>query len=301
VAVRLRGGLVALGVVVLGACGGASAQVRPETPAAAPAAVTVPATPVVDPAPGAPRRLAPEQQAALAHLAGASGPLEAAPEDHHEHGAFAPDVAVAMTEAEHDALAQQWAQAEAAAARLSTQEAATAEGYVQASSQLPGIGAHWVKWSLIDQPFDASQPSMILFDQSSLHPPRLAGLSYWVRSPEAPAGFAGTNDHWHQHSGLCFVNGWLAREGVPSADLCPGQWLNGSDLWMLHAWVVPTSPNRFGPFAARNPALCPPTRQQLPDLLKCPDTPPATPAQAAASPGLADPLYCPLREDQSTD
>jgi hypothetical protein len=294
-------------VVLLAACGGADAQVRaPDAtssgPAAAPSSTAVaPATPVVDANPGAPRRLAPEEQAAIERLAAASGPLATPAEDHHDHGAFAPEVAVAMTEAEHDALAEQWTQAETAAARLGTTEAATAAGYVQASSQLPGIGAHWVKWSLIDKPFDPAQPSMILFDQSSLHPTRLAGLSYWVRSPEAPEGFVGANDHWHQHAGLCFVNGWLAREGVPSAELCPGQWLNGSDLWMLHAWAVPDSPNRFGPFAARNPALCPPTWQQLPDLLKCPATPPSTPDQAMASPGLADPLYCPLREDTSTD
>jgi hypothetical protein len=297
--VRLRGSLVGLAAVVLAACGGADAQVRSDAPAA-PVAVA-PATPVVDPAPGAPRRLAPEEQAAIERLAAASEPLSGAPEDHHDHGAFVPEAAVAMTDAEHDALAQQWALAEAAAERLSTPEAAAAAGYVQASSQLPGIGAHWVKWSLIDQPFDPSQPSMILFDQSTLHPVRLAGLSYWVHNVGPPDGFAGTNDHWHQHSGLCFVNGWLAREGVASADLCPGQWLNGSDLWMLHAWVVPSNVNRFGPFAARNPALCPPSWQQLPDLLKCPDTPPSTPAQAGASPGLADPLYCPLREDASTD
>jgi hypothetical protein len=294
--VRSRGSLVVLAVLVVAACGGADAQVRPEAPVAA----VAPATPVVDSAPGAPRRLAPEEQAAIERLAASSGPLTGAPEDHHDHGSFAPEVAVSMTEAEHDALAEQWALAEAAAERLNTPEAAAAAGYVQASSQLPGIGAHWVKWSLIDQPFDPSQPSMILFDQSTLHPVRLAGLSYWVRSVDAPAGFAGTNDQWHQHSGLCFVNGWLAREGVASADLCPGQWLNGSDLWMLHAWVVPTNVNRFGPFAARNPALCPPSWQQLPDLLKCPDTPPSTPAQAAASPALADPLYCPLRDDTSS-
>ena len=297
---RWRSGFVAVGAILLAACGGANAGVQPAAPAPTTAAAIVPATPVVDPAPGAPRRLAPEEQAAIERLAAASGPLSGAPEDHHGHGAFAPVQQVEMTDAEHDALAQQWAQAQVVAERLSTPEAATAAGYVQASSQLPGIGAHWVKWSLIDQPFDPSQPSMILFDQSPLRPPRLAGLSYWVRGQDAPEGFAGANDIWHPHAGLCFVNGWLAREGVASADLCPGEWLNGSDLWMLHAWVVPSNPNRFGPFAARNPALCPPSWQQLADMMKCPDTPPATPAQVATRPGQSDPLYCPLRDTRSS-
>ena len=34
-----------------------------------------------------------------------------------------------------------------------TQEAAAA-GYVVASTVAPGVGVHWVKWSLIDEPFD---------------------------------------------------------------------------------------------------------------------------------------------------
>jgi hypothetical protein len=156
-----------------------------------------------------------------------------------------------------------------AAARLSTTEAATAAGYVQSSTQLPGIGTHWVKWSLVDSAFDPGQPSMLLFDQSSLHETRLAGLSYWLRSDESPDGFIGPNDHWHQHSGMCFEDSWLRREGVGSASDCAGQWLAGGDLWMLHVWVAPTYPSSDGLFAPRNAALCPPYWQQLPDSLKC--------------------------------
>lgn len=284
-------------VVIIGAsCGSAPARVQSVPSVTAPLAQTA----VIDSRPGAAPRLAPEEQAAVARLAAASGPLSGDEHgDHHDHGAFAPEPAEPLTTAEHDTLAVQWAQAEAAAARLSTPDAAAAAGYVQASSQLPGVGTHWVKWSMIDQPFDPATPSMILFDQSPLRPTRLAGLSYWVRSADAPDGFASINDHWHRHFGLCFVNGWLAREGVASADLCPGQWLNGGDLWMLHAWVVPGAANRFGPFAPRNPALCPPSWQQLPDLLKCPDTPPLTPAQAAPPQDHGDTQYCPLRTDLS--
>ena len=62
---------------------------------------------------------------------------------------------------------------------------------------------------------------------------------------------------WHRHAGLCFVDGWLFQEGVASADRCAGDWLSGTDLWMLHAWVVPDLPNPAGPFAGRHEALCP--------------------------------------------
>ena len=40
----------------------------------------------------------------------------------------------------------------------------------------------------------------------------LVGYSYWVQSATEPEGFAGSNDHWHQHQGLCIVNGWADRE-----------------------------------------------------------------------------------------
>ena len=49
--------------------------------------------------------------------------------------------------------------------------------------------------------------------------------------------------------GLCVVRGWVEREEVRAAPLCPGNWLQGDDLWMLHAWVVPDVRNRWGRFA----------------------------------------------------
>jgi hypothetical protein len=51
------------------------------------------------------------------------------------------------------------------------------------------------------------------------------------------------------------VQGRLYLEGVANRLACPGTWLNGSDLWMLHAWVVPDVPNPAGRFAPGNPAF----------------------------------------------
>ena len=110
----------------------------------------------------------------------------------------------------------------AAAARLDTAAKANAAGYVVASTNAPGVGVHFVKWSLIDKPFDPAAPSMLLFDVERRRPV-LAGFSYWVHSDDAPAGFAGANDHWHQHSGLCIVNGWVDREEVDGPSLCARQ------------------------------------------------------------------------------
>ena len=91
-----------------------------------------------------------------------------------------------------------------------------------------------------------------------------------VQSPTEPEGFAGPNDHWHQHQGLCVVNGWVDRERVSGPDACAGTFLAGGDLWMLHAWVVPSFPDRLGKFATFNPVLCPPAAG-TPDISRCPE------------------------------
>jgi len=168
----------------------------------------------------------------------------------HGHGVAPPERPLAGADA--DAFSRQWAAAVAASARLATPEQAAAAGYAQSSSQVPGVGTHWINWTLVDAPFDPARPSMLLFDDRRAH---LVGFSYWVRSGSEPEGFAGANDAWHSHLGLCFVRGRLYVEGVPAALACPGTWLNGSDLWMLHAWVVPDLPNPDGRFAPANPAI----------------------------------------------
>ncbi len=130
-----------------------------------------------------------------------------------------------------------------------------------------GVGTHWINWTLVGQPFDPARPSMLLF-APRVGGNRLVGLSYWSRSPTEPAAFAGDNDHWHRHFGLCFdERGLLEREQVPDASQCAGTWLNGSDLWMLHAWVVPGQPNVWGVFAPQNPVLC---DRNVADVLRCP-------------------------------
>jgi hypothetical protein len=210
-------------------------------------------------------RLPSAEATALIRLAARSGPID--PAVSHDHGTVT--LVSSLPSEEQARFDTQIQSAVDTAKQLTTTEAAATAGYMQSSIQLPAIGAHWIKWSFVDAPFDPARPSMLLFDLSALHPTRLAGLSYWVRSDKPPDGFAGPNDIWHRHSGLCFENGWLAMENVPSSNECAGQWLNGSDLWMLHVWVAPDVANTAGLFAARNNALCPPDRQQLPDVLKC--------------------------------
>jgi hypothetical protein len=161
-----------------------------------------------------------------------------------------------MTAEEHRTLAAQLRAAQEAVPGLDTTEEASAAGYVEGSSITDGTGAHWIKWSLVDRPFDPAAPSMILMDELERGKgPELIAFSYWVASPEEPEGFAGEADQWHRHLEVCFDNGYLVDQDV-APDECEGDWINGMDLWMLHAWVVPDVENQHGMFATVNPLLC---------------------------------------------
>ena len=153
--------------------------------------------------------------------------------------------AAALDRADQPTFDRRWASAVAAVSGLDTTEEATAAGYVRASAAGAGVGSHWVNWTLIAQPFDPEHPSMLLFDEDHTRTESdLVGFSYWIRAV-SPDGFAGPNDVWHQHTNLCIVNGWVDREMAATPQDCAGEFLAGSDLWMLHAWVVPAAPNRW--------------------------------------------------------
>ncbi len=206
--------------------------------------------------------LAPAEQAAVERLA-ARNPTVSTTHSHGDPHVFGPASEVPLTPDVAPTFATEWSAAQTAADRFPTTAAAEAAGYVLSSVPAPGVGVHYVNWELIARPFDPTRPSMLLF--SSGH---LVGFSYWVESATEPAGFAGPNDHWHTHHGLCVVNGWVEREDVATAAECPGTLLEGSNLWMLHAWVVPAYKNRRGEFALTNPALCP-ARTKVPDMASC--------------------------------
>jgi hypothetical protein len=159
--------------------------------------------------------------------------------------------------------------AAAAACALRTTEAARRAGYVLSSPFTQGVGTHWTNWRLMAKPFDPARPAMLLY--ATRHGQEtLVGLSYWVRTsnPAGPEGFSGSGDRWHRHFGLCFDDtGMLERENVRSPTMCSGSWLNGEDLWMLHAWIVPGHANVSGLFAALNPELC---SRTAPDIMRCP-------------------------------
>lgn len=205
---------------------------------------------------GAENRMAPEDAAAFAALvaSGRDGMVDTGM--HHMHMGSDPEM-VSLSPAEAEELSAELALATAATANYDTVEKATAAGYVPISPYVDGVGSHWTKWSLVDQPFDIERPSQLLFEEITWGAgPELVAFSYWVLSDEEPEGFAGGTDQWHSHLGLCFEDGMLTTENNPDPSTCNGDWISGENIWMLHAWIVPGMENRFGVFHSVNPRLC---------------------------------------------
>lgn len=205
-------------------------------------------------------QIPPEEASALIELSlSRPGSIDADLAGHHgghsHHGENTQ--AGVMTSEEAGRLDDQLARAADAAMDLRTVEQATAAGFSPSAPRAEGVGVHWTKWSWVDEPFDPEKPSQLLFEEVTFGAgPELVGLSYWVYSDHEPEGFAGSDDVWHQHLGLCFEDGIAVNEKVPDRTGCAGDWINGKDLWMLHVWVVPGMENRLGVFANINPRFC---------------------------------------------
>ena len=196
-----------------------------------------------------------DQAVALAELARAqSAPLPASElhHHHHDHGTEHRQ----MTPEEQALFDEQWQAAIEAAESRSTMEQLQELGYVRSSGETDGAGEHWTNWELVDLPFDPARPSQVLVDELVYGEGlELIAFSYWVRSDGPPEGFAGDLDVWHRHRGVCFVDGMIMDENR-QPDECDGDWFNGENLWMVHAWIVPGVENDYGPFHNVNPLLC---------------------------------------------
>jgi hypothetical protein len=140
--------------------------------------------------------------------------------------------------------------------------AARAAGYIRSTAYTPCGGTHWLNRSLVDNRFDPAKPEMLLFDGNG-DDAELVGLSYYVRTGNiAPEGFAGPNDQWHQHVGLCIKDGVVAGPATMTEAQCTergGRPNTAAYAWMLHAWVVAGWENAWGTFAPENPELGAPT------------------------------------------
>jgi hypothetical protein len=177
-----------------------------------------------------------------------------------------------LTTTERAELARQIDATIEVARRMPTPREAVAAGYQQTGPYMPGIGAHFIKIGgaslnadgVLD-PEDLQTPLAVIYD--GVEPDsRVAGFMYYSMSKEAPAGFAGPNDHWHFHTSLCLKYSATGIE-LPygfDIEIEPKQCADiGGDLleqsqWMVHVWSVPGWESGQGLFGEMNPALaCP--------------------------------------------
>lgn len=193
--------------------------------------------------------------------AGGSSPTTVAADQGHSHKgpqAWTPLTDQATCSQLHDEVRR----AAAVATRYPTAADAQAAGYVQVTTYIPEIAAHWMKFANVDRRFDVDNPEMLLYDGNGLDA-HIVGLSYYIMgSADTPPtqGFAGGNTEYHRHVGLC-VKGTLVvgGEGTTPEECFAegGVKTNGSDAWMAHAWVVPGCESPWGVFSAANPKLTP--------------------------------------------
>ncbi len=155
-------------------------------------------------------------------------------------------------------LAEQLDATKAAALRYPTAADAKAEGYQRGAPYLPCIAAHFTKGPLVDPTFDPAQPEQLLYDGNA-DDSRLVGVSFLVASGSSPPdGFAGPNDAWHQHIGLCVRGDAVVGAATLTDEQCAargGVKTTGGKMWMLHAWVIPGHESAWGTFSGENPSL----------------------------------------------
>ncbi len=179
----------------------------------------------------------------------------------HTHAAA---TAVPPTAEERHLLADQLVEAREVAMRYPTVADAEAAGYRRAGPFSPGAGAHYVMMNgtgtNTDGNIDLEHPLAYLYDGTS-ETSEVVGVMYYSLAKDAPSGFAGPNDVWHQHSGACLVHNADGTVDSPLAvdqDTTPamcdevgGEFLNTTG-WMLHVWAVPGYDAPDGVFAHDN-------------------------------------------------
>ncbi len=160
--------------------------------------------------------------------------------------------------ATHALLAQQLVMARASAMRYPTVAAASAAGYHLVGGGFgPGSGAHYIGG--FSMGLDPSKPLALIYD--GIHPTsQMVGLMYYAMGSTAPEGFAGPNDHWHRHSGVCTGKGGdvlFPPDSSVTAAQCTkaGGFYMSITGWMVHAWVAPGWESPAGVFSHENPDL----------------------------------------------
>jgi hypothetical protein len=166
-----------------------------------------------------------------------------------------------LTKSERLALEGQIKLARQVAVKYPTVKDALAAGYKKSTPFVPCIGAHYTDTGLVAK-MDFGAPSELLYDGTEPNS-KIVGLSYLVWHPGGtpPEGFAGKNDYWHQHNsngGLCLKGVVVVGGEDMTRERCAavgGRKTLLTDIWMLHAWIVPGFECSWGTFSGECPEL----------------------------------------------
>jgi hypothetical protein len=119
-------------------------------------------------------------------------------------------------------------QARAATARYRDIKNAIKDGYSNINVDVPNMGHHFMKASLVDATFDIRHPEILVYNGLDTGNPELIAVEYAVPLDQpVPEGFTGSSDVWNGTSGF--------------------------PLWLVHAWVWKYNP--AGVFNWTNPAV----------------------------------------------
>jgi hypothetical protein len=148
-----------------------------------------------------------------------------------------------------------------AAARFPTVADAEAGGYRRITPYVPCIAAHYIKNSALGNPFDPSEPEILLYEGTDPGS-GIVGLSFLQFSDpdQSPEGFAGELDPWHIHEQLCIggSGGGVVGDESTSDEECTergGRVVPLDNLWMSHMWPVAGWESRWGLFSSEHPDL----------------------------------------------
>jgi|DewCreStandDraft_5_1066085.scaffolds.fasta_scaffold00027_263 hypothetical protein len=151
--------------------------------------------------------------------------------------------------------------AQAATEKYRDVNRARADGYIQVTQPIPGLGAHFVHPVLLAAgTFDPARPPVLLYDSTTDGGWELVGVSWSLPKrpgddtpPDSPFGPLAV---WHYHTDLCFaVRAGAPAVGVASPAGCraAGGLYVRETGWMVHAWIFRPSPE--GVFSHRNSAV----------------------------------------------
>jgi hypothetical protein len=166
--------------------------------------------------------------------------------DHAHDDAASKAALAALSPADRATLDAQVGRARAAALRYPTFGDAYDAGFRPIGPAVPGLGVHAVQMRhQADADFHFDYPGVLMYRDTRRDAP-VVGMLYLTRALEAPEGFVGRADQWHEHIKVCIRGAEREIEilSVDNGEYAEQTCLDkqgvffGESGWMLHVWPL---------------------------------------------------------------